>query len=121
MSEQTHLDHLVPHHRAKFRLEEVAAILGPDGHPLSTRAIREATESGQLGGNRLPLSAAPGREQRIKIEWVTADDLLLYLLRTRTLEPRDHLDRLLRLLDHLPAPATALRAQRAQRTLPFTS
>ena len=111
--EQTHLDYLVPAGRTKFRLTEVASILGADGHAVSVRAVREAMESGQLGGNRLPFSAKPGSEERFKVEWVTADDLRLYILRTRTLEPRDHVARVLALVDKLPRAALDALIQRA--------
>lgn len=118
MSEQLLIDTLVPSTRTKFSLRETGAILGVDGRPVAERTIREAMESGQLGGNRLPFSAAPGEEQRIKIEWVMADDLRLYLLRTRTLAPAEHRQRALALfntwsareLDEALRHLTALRA-----------
>lgn len=123
MAEQLTLDPLVPHGRVKFTLAEVARILGQEGKPLSIRAVREALESGQLGGYRLALSAKPGEEQRIKQEFVTADDLNLYLARQRTLDREECLSRLLRLIDSQPAAqldlilrhATAARARAPKR------
>lgn len=105
MSEQLLIDPLVPRGRSKFGVGELCSILGADGEPLSPRTVRDAMINGQLGGNRLPLSAKPGEVERIKVEWVTADDLRLYLLRTRTLAPIEHLGRILDLIDNLPASA----------------
>lgn len=123
MPEQLLIDPLVPAGRAKFSAHELTRILGPDGEPVSIRTIRSAMESGQLGGHRLPFSARPGEEARIKIEWVTADDLRLYLLRTRTLDPQEHELRALALfeqwgpqaLDRALRHLTALRARAARR------
>lgn len=123
MSEQLLIDPLVPAGRLKFGTHELCRILGADGEPVSVRTIRAAMESGQLGGNRLPFSAAPGEEARIKIEWATRDDVLLYLLRTRTMEPAEHERRALALFDTWGPAAldralrhlTALRAAAARR------
>ena len=101
MSEQLLIDPLVPYGREKFRLHEVGVIIGLEGRPLAVRTVREAMESGQLGGYRMALSAKPGEEQRIKHEFVTAADLNLYLLRSRTLARTEHLTRMLRLIDGL--------------------
>lgn len=123
MHEQLLIDPLVPAGREKFSATELCRILGPDGVPVSIRSVRSAMESGQLGGNRLPFSAAPGEEARIKIEWVLADDLRLYLLRTRTLAPEEHERRALALFDKWGPAAldralrhlTALRGRAARR------
>jgi hypothetical protein len=116
MSEQLLIDPLVPAGRLKFGTHELCRILGADGEPVSIRTIRAALESGQLGGHRLPFAAAPGAEARIKIEWVTADDLRLYLLRTRTMEPAEHERRALALFDTW-GPAALDRALRHLTTL----
>ena len=123
MSEQLLIDPLVPAGRQKFGTHELCRILGADGEPVSIRTVRAAMESGQLGGNRLPFAAKPGEEARYKVEWVTRDDLLLYLLRTRTMEPTEHERRSLALFDtwgpaHLDRALrhlTALRAAAARR------
>lgn len=99
MSEQLLIDPLIPAGREKFSAHELTRILGPDGQPLHIRTIRAALDSGQLGGQRLPFAARPGEETRYKVEWVTADDLRLYLLRNRTMEPAEHERRALALFD----------------------
>lgn len=123
MHEQLLIDTLVPAGRAKFSAQELTRILGPDGEPVSIRTVRAALESGQLGGNRLPFSAAPGAEARIKVEWALADDVRLYLARTRTLAPEEHERRCLALFDTWGPQAldralrhlTALRARSPRR------
>ena len=122
-AEQLIIDLLVPPGREKFGVRELCRLLAVDGEPLSPRTVRDALVCGQLGGNRLPLSAAPGSEERIKIEWATADDLRLYLARTRTLSPAEHKRRCLDLferwgpsdLDDAIRHLTALRARAARR------
>lgn len=116
MSEQLLIDHLIPAGRAKFSLREAGEILGVDGRPVDVRTLREAMESGQLGGNRLPFSARPGAEQRIRIEWVMADDLRLYLVRTRTLKDEEHERQALAIFTHW-SPAALDRALKHLTTL----
>lgn len=123
MPEQLLIDTLVPAGREKFSAMELCRILGADGEPVSIRTVRAAMESGQLGGNRLPFSARPGEEARIKVEWALADDVRLYLLRTRTLPPEEHERRALDLfttwgpsaLDRALRHLAAVRAAAARR------
>lgn len=122
---QLFLDYLVPQTRTKFRVEEVAAILSADDGrpPVSPKSIRNALEAGRLFGNRIPFSAALGNEQRIRVEWMTREDVLHALLRTRTAKPEAQIHDLVQIVYGWPDEAleaaihelVALRARRARR------
>lgn len=122
---QLMLDYLVPTGREKFRLEEVATILSADdgAPPVSVQSIRNAMEEGRLFGNRIPFSAPLGKEQRIRVEWMTRADVLQALLRTRTSGAQAQVDDVCQIvgtwsdeaIDELLRYLVALKARRPKR------
>ena len=121
---QLMFDFLLPAGRSKFALAEVATILSADGsEPVSIKSIRNAMEEGRLFGNRIPFSAPIGKEQRIRVEWMTRADVLQALLRTRTNTAQAQVDDVCQIvvtwsdeaLDELMRYLVALRARRPKR------
>ena len=92
---QGSFDWLLGTSREKYTLAEVARILSADADkPVSTTAVINAIESGQLRAVRVPLSAVPGQEQRYRVQWVSRLDLLAYLLRNESVSSDESLRRL---------------------------
>lgn len=119
---QLFLDYLVPAGREKFRLDEVAKILSADDGeaPVTVQSIRNGMQEGRIFGNRIPFSSPLGKEQRIRVEWMTRGDVLHALLVTRTAPCDAQLAQICEIAARLPAEAQdelaryllALRARR---------
>jgi hypothetical protein len=112
---QLFLDFLVPTGREKFRLDEVAAMAGVDGDPVSVQSIRNLLDSGKAYGNRFNFRAAAGQEERCKVQWMTRPDVLQLFLATRTAPPDAQLQQLFAIVDSFPPEALALLRQHAER------
>ncbi len=109
---QGSFDWLLGTTREKYTLVEVARILSADaGNPVSTQAVLNAIECGQLRAVRVPLSAAPGQEQRYRVQWVSRIDLLAYLLRHESVSSDESLRRLADVLARLSPEALRWLAQ----------
>ena len=103
---QGSFDWLLGTAREKYTLAEVSRILSADaGNPVSTQAVLNAIESGQLRAVRVPLSATPGQEQRYRVQWVSRIDLLAYLLRNESVSSDESLRRLADALTRLSPEA----------------
>lgn len=110
---QLFLDYLVPAGREKFRLDEVARIVGHEGDPVSTQSIRNALESGRAFGFQF---AFRGEGERSKVQYMTRGDVLQFLAAFRTGKPEDQLQQILTLTADWPPEALAILRQHCERT-----
>ena len=109
---QLFLDFLVPAGRSKFRLEEVAAIVGYEGSPVSVQSIRNALESGRAFGCQF---AFRGEGERSKVQYMTRSDVLQFIAAFRTAKAEDQVQQVLTLISDWPPEALAILRQHAER------
>lgn len=109
---QLFLDYLVPTGREKFRLEEVARIVGHEGSPVSTQSIRNALESGRAFGFQY---AFRGEGERCRVQYMTRGDVLQFIAAFRTGKAEDQVQQVLTLTADWPPEALAILRQHAER------
>lgn len=109
---QLFLDYLVPAGREKFRLSEVAEIVGYEGAPVSEQSIRNALESGRAFGFQF---AFRGDGARSKVQYMTRGDVLQFIAAFRTGKAEDQVQQVLTLTSDWPPEALAILRQHCER------